>query len=46
MQSKSQVRIHKRVNLGGVDQSVVIRGRNAVAPILIWLHGGPGMDAT
>ena len=36
----------RRVRLGGVDQSIVIRGRNANAPILIWLHGGPGLDAT
>ena len=36
----------ERMTLGGVEQSVTIRGRNAKAPILIWLHGGPGMDAT
>ena len=36
----------RRVHLGGIDQSIVIRGRNAKAPILIWLHGGPGLDAT
>lgn len=36
----------ERVTLGGIEQSVTIRGRNAKAPILIWLHGGPGMDAT
>ncbi len=32
--------------LGGVEQSIVIRGRDANAPILIWLHGGPGLDET
>ena len=36
----------QRYSLGGVEQSVVIRGRNAKAPILIWLHGGPAMDST
>lgn len=36
----------QRLPLGGVPQSVLIRGRSADAPILIWLHGGPGMDAT
>lgn len=36
----------ERITLGGVDQSVTIRGRSSKAPILIWLHGGPGMDAT
>jgi len=34
----------ERVNLGGVEQSITIRGRDAKAPILIWLHGGPGQD--
>lgn len=36
----------ERPRLGGVAQSVVIRGRSTRAPILIWLHGGPGMDET
>ena len=36
----------ERVRLGDVEQSIVIRGRSAKAPILIWLHGGPGMDET
>ena len=36
----------ERITLGGVEQSVTIRGRSSKAPILIWLHGGPGMDAT
>ena len=35
----------ERMTLGGVEQSVTIRGRNAKAPILILLNGGPGMDA-
>jgi len=40
------VAVMERVPLGGVDKSIVIRGRSAKAPILIWLHGGPGMDET
>lgn len=36
----------ERVILGGVEQSLVIRGRNSKAPLLIWLHGGPGNDET
>ena len=36
----------RRVRLGGIDQSIVIRGRDPHAPILVWLHGGPGLDAT
>ncbi|MBC7577137.1 MAG: alpha/beta hydrolase [Tardiphaga sp.] len=35
-----------RFDLGGVPQSITIRGRSAKAPILIWLHGGPGTDET
>lgn len=36
----------ERVTLGGVEQWITIRGRNARAPVLIWLHGGPGQDET
>lgn len=36
----------QRVKLGGAEQSILIRGRSAKAPILIWLHGGPGQDET
>jgi proline iminopeptidase len=43
---QASVATMERVELGGVEQSITIRGRNAKAPILIWLHGGPGMDAT
>lgn len=43
---KGSVAIMERLTLGGVEQSVTVRGRNSKAPILIWLHGGPGMDAT
>lgn len=31
-----------RVNLGGIEQSLVIRGAQADLPVLLWLHGGPG----
>lgn len=40
------VAMMERVVLGGVEQSITIRGRSARAPILIWLHGGPGSDET
>lgn len=32
------------VRLGGVDQYVLIRGRDRTAPLLVNVHGGPGMS--
>ncbi|HEY5946034.1 MAG TPA: alpha/beta hydrolase [Kofleriaceae bacterium] len=36
----------KWVRLGGLDQWVMIRGENIANPVLILLHGGPGMSET
>jgi pimeloyl-ACP methyl ester carboxylesterase len=33
----------ERVTLGGVSQSILIRGWDRNSPILLMLHGGPGM---
>ncbi len=34
------------MNLGGVDQTVYLRGRDRTAPLLVFVHGGPGATAT
>jgi pimeloyl-ACP methyl ester carboxylesterase len=35
-----------RLRLGGLDQWVLIRGENLANPLLVFLHGGPGMSET
>lgn len=36
----------RRVGLGGVEQYVLIRGRDRGAPLLVYVHGGPGASET
>ncbi|MBE7385645.1 MAG: alpha/beta hydrolase [Leptolyngbya sp. SIO1E4] len=36
----------RRVNLGGVEQYVLLRGRSRTAPLLVYVHGGPGGSET
>ena len=35
----------ERVRIGGIDQTVLLRGHDARAPVLLILHGGPGGSA-
>jgi proline iminopeptidase len=36
----------ERWPINGVDQSVILRGRDRGSPLLVWVHGGPGISET
>lgn len=35
----------EQVNIGGGEQTILVRGKSASSPVLLFLHGGPGMPA-
>ncbi len=36
------IAVLERVSIGGMEQWLLIRGQDRSAPVLLWLHGGPG----
>jgi proline iminopeptidase len=42
----NSIAIAEQWRINGIDESVIVRGRDLSNPILIWLHGGPGSSET
>ncbi len=39
---KRSISVIEKVDIGGVDQYLIIRGVDSIKPVLLFLHGGPG----
>jgi proline iminopeptidase len=42
----NSIAVVERWRVNGLDQSVILRGRDLSNPVLVWLHGGPGSSET
>jgi pimeloyl-ACP methyl ester carboxylesterase len=38
----SSIAVTETVNINGLNQKIIIRGRDSTKPVLLYLHGGPG----
>jgi proline iminopeptidase len=42
----NSIAVVEQWKVNGIDESVILRGRDLNNPVLVWLHGGPGSSET